>query len=42
MIVGEPIFVEIPLAAPESKPVTHGIASIICGNARNEISEDTS
>ncbi len=40
--VNEPTFVELPPALPESKPVAHGVASIICGNARIEISEDIS
>ncbi len=40
--VSEPNFVELPPALPELKPVTHGVASIICGNARIEISEDIS
>ncbi len=35
-------FVELPIPVTESKPVTHGVASIICGNARIEISEDIS
>jgi len=40
--VSEPTFVELPHAITEPKPVTHGVASIICGNARIEISEDIS
>ena len=35
-------FVELPAPISEPKPVTHGVASIICGNARIEISEDIS
>ena len=35
-------FVELPAPVPTPKPVTHGVASIICGNARIEISEDIS
>ena len=42
MVVSEPIFVELPPAITEPKPVAHGVASIICGNARKEISEDIS
>ena len=40
--VSEPTFVEIPQVLPESKPVAHGVTSIICGNARIELSEDIS
>ena len=35
-------FVELPAPVPTPKPVTHGVASIICGNSRIEISEDIS
>ena len=35
-------FVELPAPISEPKPVTHGVVSIICGNARIEISEDIS
>ena len=35
-------FVELPAPVTEPKPATHGVASIICGNARIEISEDIS
>ena len=42
MVVSEPAFVELPAPVPTPKPVTHGVASIICGNARIEISEDIS
>ena len=42
MIISETTFVEISPAITEPKPVTYGVASIICGNARIEISEDIS
>ena len=42
MVVSEPTFVELPPTMPEPKTLTHGVASIICGNARIEISEDIS
>ena len=42
MVVSEPTFVELSPAITEPKPVTYGVASIICGNARIEISEDIS
>ena len=42
IVVSEPTFVELSPAIAESKPVTYGVASIICGNARIEISEDIS
>ena len=40
--VSEPNFVELSPTIIEPKPATHGVASIICGNARIEISEDIS
>ena len=42
MVVSEPTFVELPPVITEPTPVTHGVASIICGNARIEISEEIS
>lgn len=42
MVVNEPAFVELPPAVPEPKTITHSVASIICGKARIEISEDIS
>ena len=42
MVISEPTFVELSPAITEPKPVAHGVASIICGNARIEISEDIS
>ena len=42
MVVSEPTFVELPPAITEPKTVMPGVASIICGNARIEISEDIS
>ncbi|SCX89107.1 hypothetical protein SAMN05660668_02748 [Pseudobutyrivibrio sp. AR14] len=35
-------FVELPEPVTVPKPIAHGVASIICGNARIEISEDIS
>ena len=40
--VREPDFVELSPTILEAKPAAHGVASIICGNARIEISEGIS